>query len=63
MMERHNDEERRGWVLNDEGLYNWWQSEGGSLLAWVKRNREIIDGGIWNVTRGSKPAHYLAYGG
>ena len=24
----HNDEERRQWVLNDEGLYNWARSEG-----------------------------------
>jgi hypothetical protein len=23
-----NDEERRGWVLNDEGLYLWAKSEG-----------------------------------
>jgi hypothetical protein len=22
-----NDEERRGWVLNDEGLYNWARSD------------------------------------
>lgn len=25
---RYNDEERRGWILNDEGLYNWARSEG-----------------------------------
>lgn len=25
---RHNDEERRQWVLNDEGLYSWARSEG-----------------------------------
>jgi hypothetical protein len=24
----HNDEERRLWILNDEGLYNWARSEG-----------------------------------
>lgn len=23
-----NDEERRGWILNDEGLYRWARSEG-----------------------------------
>lgn len=23
-----NDEERREWILNDEGLYNWARSEG-----------------------------------
>jgi hypothetical protein len=30
-MEYHkykNDEERRLWILNDEGLYNWARSEG-----------------------------------
>jgi hypothetical protein len=26
-----NDEERRLWVLNDEGLYNWARSEGVSI--------------------------------
>jgi hypothetical protein len=25
---RYNDEERRGWILNDEGLYNWARSAG-----------------------------------
>ena len=25
---RYNDEDRRQWVLNDEGLYNWARSEG-----------------------------------
>ena len=24
----HNDDERRMWILNDEGLYNWARSEG-----------------------------------
>jgi hypothetical protein len=25
---RRNDEDRRGWVLNDDGLYQWARSEG-----------------------------------
>lgn len=25
---RLNDEERRQWILNDEGLYHWARSEG-----------------------------------
>jgi len=25
---KRNDEERRLWVLNDEGLYNWARAEG-----------------------------------
>jgi hypothetical protein len=24
----HNDEERKSWILNDEGLYNWAKQEG-----------------------------------
>jgi hypothetical protein len=27
---RRNDEERRQWILNDEGLYQWARSEGVS---------------------------------
>lgn len=27
-LHHRNDEERRFWVLNDEGLYNWARSEG-----------------------------------
>jgi hypothetical protein len=26
-----NDEERRQWILNDEGLYSWARSEGVSI--------------------------------
>ena len=26
-----NDEERRLWILNDEGLYNWARSEGVNI--------------------------------
>lgn len=28
---RRDDEERRLWILNDEGLYNWARSEGVRL--------------------------------
>jgi len=28
---RANDDERRLWVLNDEGLYNWARSEGVNI--------------------------------
>jgi hypothetical protein len=25
---KHNDRERREWIMNEEGLYNWAKSEG-----------------------------------
>jgi hypothetical protein len=27
-LQYRNDEERRRWILNDEGLYNWARAEG-----------------------------------
>ena len=29
--DRLNDEERRGWIMNDEGLYQWAKREGVAL--------------------------------
>lgn len=40
------------WIDNDEGLYRWWRGERGSKREFIKR-----------VLHGTKPAHYLAYGG
>jgi hypothetical protein len=57
-----NDEERRLWVLNDEGLYNMQQQSGLSTREFIKQNRALIDEVIANVTGHKKPAHYLAYG-
>lgn len=37
-----NDEERRMWLLNDEDLYNWWQSSHMGLYAFIKENRKEI---------------------
>lgn len=37
-----NDEERRLWVLNDEGLYNWWQSEKCGLTVFIRRYRQEL---------------------
>lgn len=37
------------WVNNDEGLYNWWKSEGGSLRSFVQANREEIERGVRRV--------------
>jgi hypothetical protein len=58
---RHNNEERRQWVNNDEGLYNLYRSERVPMRKFVRENRELIDSVIDQVTSGSKPAHYLAY--
>ena len=58
-----NDEDRRQWIMNDEGLYNWWRSSCQNLKVFTRENREEIDRCISNVTEGRKPAHYLAYRG
>ena len=58
---RINDEERRLWILNDEGLYTWHRSSRLSLREFIRQNREELDRCIRNVTEGRKPAHYLAY--
>lgn len=62
-----NDEERRLWVENDEGLYCYWRAakreERISQREWIRKNRTFIDSVINNVTKGKKPAHYLRYGG
>jgi len=38
-----NDDDREQWVQNHEPLYRAWQEAGGSLRAWVRANRELID--------------------
>ena len=49
-----DDEERRQWVLNDEGLYNWYRSSRMSLKAFIKENRkELTD--IINKALGNEP--------
>lgn len=58
-----NDDDRTQWVNNDEGLYRWFVSERMPMREFVRMNRSAIDEVINNVNSGSKPAHYLAYGG
>lgn len=62
-MRKINNEERRLWVLNDEGLYNMQQRTKGGMRQFIKDNREAIDEVITNVVEGKKPAHYPVYGG
>jgi len=60
---RINDNERRLWVENDEGLYNEQRRSGKPMRTFIRGSRAMIDEVIRNVTSGTKPAHYLAYGG
>ena len=41
-----NDDERRLWVLNDEGLYLWWKSTGLGLYRFIRENRAEITAAI-----------------
>ena len=38
-----NNNERELWVLNDEGLYNWWKSSHQSISKFIRANRAEID--------------------
>jgi hypothetical protein len=60
--QRINDEERRLWVENDEGLYNMMQESGLGMKRFIRENRKAIDKVINNVTSGKRQAHYLIYG-
>lgn len=58
-----NDEERRQWIENDEGLYLWQRRSGLPMREFIRQNRDEIDSYIKPVLEGTKPAHYGAYGG
>ncbi len=58
---RLNDEDRRQWINNDEGLYNWQRSSGLSMREFIRQNRQELDACINKVLNNEKPAHYLAY--
>ena len=60
---RLNDIDRAQWIDNDEGLYNWQRHSGLSKRKFIQQNRAELDACINRVVDGSKPAHYLAYGG
>jgi hypothetical protein len=57
-----NDEARRQWVLNDEGLYLLWRHSKRAIKYWIQENREQIDEIIDNIESGKKKQHYLVYG-
>ena len=43
---RLNDEERRQWIENDEGLYNWQRRSRLSMREFIRQNRTEIDAAI-----------------
>lgn len=51
------------WIDNDEGLYNSWRSSKKKKSAFIRENRAELERVINNVLNGTKPAHYLTYGG
>ena len=60
---KRNDRERTMWIMNDEGLYNWYLRSHRPMSKFIRENRKEIDEAIDNVLTNKKPAHYLAYGG
>ena len=58
-----NDTDRSQWIDNDEGLYNWFSRSRLSKKNFIKENNVELDACINKVLYGTKPAHYLAYGG
>lgn len=57
-----NDEDRRLWILNDEGLYNWWRDSGLPIHTFIRANRAQLGEIIDNMVSGRKRQHYLVYG-
>ena len=58
-----NNEERRQWIANDEGLYLMQRRSDLPMAKFIKENRQQIDEVILSVISGKQPAHYLVYGG
>jgi hypothetical protein len=63
MKQTLNDKDREQWIMNDEGLYNWFRSSRLSMRNFIRQNREELDECINRVTSGENPPHYLTYGG
>jgi len=57
-----NDEDRRQWIANDEGLYRWQRSSRLNMRAFIRANRAELDEVIRKVRDGERRAHYLIYG-
>lgn len=46
---RIEDKERELWILNDEGLYNWWKSTRLPMTTFIRENRREIGEAILRV--------------
>ena len=44
-----NDRERRLWILNDEGLYNWHKVSKLSMQAFINENRAELTAVIFKA--------------
>ncbi len=44
-----NSRERERWILNDEGLYKWFKSEGCSMTLFIRENKVSIDAVIAGI--------------
>jgi hypothetical protein len=53
-MMRLNDDDRRDWLDNDEGLYDWWRYSRLSKREFIKFHREEIDSHV-NAVLERKP--------
>lgn len=49
-----NDDMRRLWVLNDEGLNNLFRTSGMDIRAWVAENRNLIDDAVEELRAAAK---------
>jgi hypothetical protein len=51
-----NDDDRRQWIDNNEGLYLWHRRTGLSVRAFIRANREEIDAIIRDELGPKKPS-------
>ena len=57
-----NDDDRRAWVDNDEGLYDMQRRSRLSMREFIRQNRALIDRVSGDVVAGVTPPHHLKYG-
>jgi len=50
-----NNDDRRQWIDNDEGLYNWYRSSRLSMTKFIKENKEELDAAINRVLNAPPP--------